>query len=196
EETDESLRERYYESLRALAFGGNVADYRAKTEKIPGVGACKVFPAWSGGGTVKLAITDGTGGVPTEELVQQVQQEIDPPGLSGQGRGWAPVGHAVTVEGVIGVTVNIEFKLILEQGYTWESVKANVTAALQMYFEDMVKGWADVESITVRTRQLEAKVLTVNGVLDIADTKLNGVAGNLVLASTEIPLLGAVTNRA
>ncbi|WP_199898987.1 baseplate J/gp47 family protein, partial [Paenibacillus popilliae] len=31
EETDESLRERYYESLRALAFGGNVADYRAKT---------------------------------------------------------------------------------------------------------------------------------------------------------------------
>lgn len=194
EESDEALRERYYASLQALAFGGNVADYRAKTEKIPGVGACKVFPAWNGGGTVMLVITDSTGGVPTPELVQMLQQEIDPPGLSGQGRGWAPVGHAVTVEGVIGVTVNVEFKLTFEQGYTWVSVKANVTAALQAYFEDMVKGWADVESITVRNRQLEAKILTVNGVLDIANTKLNGATGNLTLVSTEIPLLGTVNH--
>lgn len=196
EETDDSLRERYYASLQAATFGGNVADYRAKTEKIPGVGACKVFPVWNGGGTVKLVITDSTGGVPTAELVQKVQQEIDPPGLSGLGKGWAPVGHSVTVEGVNGVGVNVEFKLTFEQGYTWDGIKANVTAALQKYLEDTVKGWADVESITIRTSQLEAKVLTVNGVLDIAETRLNNVTGNLTLASEEIPLIGTVTNHA
>ncbi|WP_422730608.1 hypothetical protein [Paenibacillus popilliae] len=33
------MRERYYASLQAatLTFGGNVADYKAKTEEIPGV---------------------------------------------------------------------------------------------------------------------------------------------------------------
>lgn len=196
EESNDSLRSRYYDSLNTEAFGGNEADYRAKMEKIAGVGACKVFPVWNGGGTVKLVITDSSGGVPSAELIQSVQQEIDPPGLQGQGKGWAPIGHTVTVQGVTGKTVNVAFKLTFEPGYDWNGVESSVKAAVQAYLSDTIDTWADTEAIVLRISQLDAKILNVTGVLDIANTTLNGAATNLVLASTEIPLLGTVTNNA
>ncbi|MGI6318486.1 MAG: baseplate J/gp47 family protein [Dethiobacteria bacterium] len=54
EETDESLRQRYFESLVSQAYGGNIADYKQKVTALPGVGGVKVEPVWNGGGTVKL----------------------------------------------------------------------------------------------------------------------------------------------
>ena len=56
EEDTESFRKRYLDSFDAQAFGGNIADYKAKTYAINGVGGVKVTPVWNGGGTVKLTI--------------------------------------------------------------------------------------------------------------------------------------------
>jgi len=47
EESDESLRKRYYDSFRNLSFGGNRADYLSRVNAIPGVGAVKVERAWN-----------------------------------------------------------------------------------------------------------------------------------------------------
>ena len=38
--------------------------------------------------------------------------------------------------------------------------------------------------------QIESRLLDLDGVLDAADTKLNGAAGNLTLADDEIPVRG------
>ena len=48
EESDEALRERYFASLESQAYGGNIADYKAKVELLPGVGKVKVIPVWNG----------------------------------------------------------------------------------------------------------------------------------------------------
>ncbi len=48
EEETEALRERYFGSFEEKAFGGNVADYIEKTNKIPGVGKTKVTRVWNG----------------------------------------------------------------------------------------------------------------------------------------------------
>lgn len=196
EESDDSLRQRYFESLQAETFGGNVSDYRKKTENIQGVGSCKVFPAWAGGGTVQLVMTDSEGGVPTPTLIASVQQEMDPMGFSGNGKGWSPIGHAVTVAGVTGVQLQVAFKLTFESGYAWEGIRTNVTAAIQSYLSELIQKWADADTITVRLSQIEAKVLAVHGVVDIGGTTVNGLAQNVTLTAMEIPLLGTVTHNA
>lgn len=47
DEDTEVLRQRYFDSLKEQAFGGNRADYLAKVRSIEGVGGCKVIRAWN-----------------------------------------------------------------------------------------------------------------------------------------------------
>ncbi|MDR1755248.1 MAG: baseplate J/gp47 family protein [Eubacterium sp.] len=47
-ESDCSLRNRYFQSLNAQAYGGNIQDYVEKTLALKGVGAVKVYPTFSG----------------------------------------------------------------------------------------------------------------------------------------------------
>lgn len=194
EEDDESLRERYFESLKSQAFGGNQTDYRIKVSQLPGVGSVKVVPVWNGGGTVKIIIVDSEWGVPSPELVAAVQIEIDPPGTQGDGVGIAPIGHVVTVVGVTGVTIDVRFVLTFEEGTTWDMVKADVEAAIAAYFQTQVKTWELSENIVVRVAQIETSVLNVAGIIDIRDTTINGGTANIPLEPSEIPTLGVVAN--
>ncbi|HBH0723062.1 TPA: baseplate J/gp47 family protein, partial [Clostridioides difficile] len=56
EESEDSLRQRYYDSLNSQSFGGNIQNYKDEVNKIQDVGGVKVYPVWNGGGTVKLVI--------------------------------------------------------------------------------------------------------------------------------------------
>lgn len=47
EEETEDLRTRYFDSFNERAFGGNIQDYIAKTNAIPGVGSTKVTRVWN-----------------------------------------------------------------------------------------------------------------------------------------------------
>lgn len=194
EETDEALRERYYETLKSQAFGGNIADYRNKVKLIQGVGDAKIIPVWNGGGTVKVVLIDSEWSVPSPEFVDYVQNEIDPVGHQGQGIGLAPIGHVVTVAAVTGVEIDVSFTLTFDTGYTWETVQEDVKNAIKSYFVDLAKSWADSTSLIVRVSQIETKVLNVEGVIDIAGTKINGGRANISLDATSIPVLGVVTN--
>ena len=112
----------------------------------------------------------------------------------GSGIGFAPIGHTVTVSGVTGRTINVKFKLTLENNVSWPDVQAAVTAAIRGYFQSLIRLWADSEAITVRISQIETRVLAVPGVLDVENTTLNAVGANIQLTGTEIPVLGEVSN--
>lgn len=196
EESDEALRQRYEDNLHSVAFGGNSADYREKAETLPGVGAVKVFPAWNGGGTVKLVVLSSDGDVPSETLVNEVQIAMDPVQNAGEGLGLAPIGHMVTVAPCIGTAVNLRFTLSLSGGTTWDGIEQQVRAAVQGYFDSLIANWADSGGLVVRISQVESRILDVPGVLDIVGTTLNGEAQNLTLAETAIPVLGTVINDA
>ena len=49
--------------------------------------------------------------------------------------------------------------------------------------------------MVVRVSQIESRLLNLAGILDVADTKLNGQAGNLVLEADHLPVLGTVEVR-
>lgn len=58
----------------------------------------------------------------------------------------------------------------------------------------LAKDWANQSGITVRVSQVETKVLSVDGVIDITGTTINGGTQNIVLASDAIPVMGGITN--
>lgn len=193
DETVEELRERYFESLNSQAFGGNVADYKQKVHKIsPDIGGVKVTPVWKGGGTVKLTIQNSEFGAPSTDLVTLIQKEADPIGHGGEGLGFAPIGHIVTVVGVETVTVDIVTNIVYESGWNWESCKSYILKAIDDYFKDASEAWEDTDTLIVRISQLEAKILACAGVLDISGTTVNGSSSNLTLADDKIPVRGTV----
>lgn len=190
-ETDEALRERYMEAVTAPQFGGNVSDYQNKVRALEGVGGCKVIPIWNGGGTVKLIITNAQGGVPTESLINSVQEAVDPT-QDQSGLGIAPIGHIVTVEGAEEVELEIESSFTLQSGITRESVQESVNKVIQDYFTSLSKEWDSQDNIVVRISQIETRLLSVPGVLDLDSTTINNSTGNLTLESNQIPVLYGV----
>ena len=192
DETLEAFRERYFKNIMSQAYGGNIADYEEKTMTITGVGGVKVKPTWNGGGTVKLIFQDSTFAKPSTELVALVQNTIDPVGHSGKGYGVAPIGHIVTVEGVNEVVIDIETEITYKGGWSWDAAASHIKKAVDDYFLELSETWMENEYLIVRISQLEAKILDVEGVLDIVGTTLNGSTKNFYLAENEIPVRGGI----
>lgn len=238
EEDTEAFRQRYFDSLRAQAFGGNRADYMQKVSAIPGVGGVKVYRPWNGdirpaelippegtdewvksvqatesikhwlnqifaaaadtkltvGGTVKLVIADSTGGKPSEKLIELVQTTMDPTQNAGEGVGLAPIGHVVHVSGVEQETIDLTLKLTYQKEWNWEDVASYVTDTITAYFKEVAQTWSKQEQpLVIRVSQIESRILDVQGIMDITDTQINGMAANYTLKLDHIPQLGTVT---
>lgn len=192
EEDTEVFRERYIKSFESQTFGGNIADYKQITNSIQGVGGVKVTPVWNGGGTVKLTIIDSSFGIPSKELVEKVQNEIDPVGHGGEGVGLAPIGHVVTVVGVREKSVDVVTNISYQDKWNWDSTKSYILNAIDEYFKELSETWDENENLIIRISQLESKILACEGVLDVQETTLNGFSSNLTLSADEIPIRGTV----
>lgn len=190
EEDTEALRKRYLNSFNSNPFGGNKQDYKEKTNALDGVGGTVVIPVWDGGGTVKLIIIDSNYNKASATLVKAVQEAIDPD-PQGTGTGIAPIGHTVTVTTVRELEVKIVVRVTLNEGYTWSQIEPKAKEVLEEYFLEMRKAWEN-GNLVVRVSQIENRLLNLDGVLDVADTTLNGVAGNLPLEEDQLPILGEV----
>lgn len=191
EEDTEAFRSRYLSGLNMSAFGGNITDYKEKTNSLDGVGGVKVYPVWNGGGTVKLVIISSEYTAPSAELVEAVQDTIDPT-QDGSGIGIAPIGHIVTVEGAVPVGVNITASITYEDGWDYAACKDYIDQAAEEYFAELRAEWADNDKLIVRISRIETRLLSCPGIVDITDTALNGSAVNLTLNADEIPVRGDI----
>ena len=186
-ETDDALRERYMEAVTAPQFGGNVSDYQNKVKALEGVGGCKVVPIWNGGGTVKLIITNSQGGVPTESLVNSIQEAVDPT-QDQTGMGIAPVGHIVTVVGAEALNISISATFTLQAGLSPTDIQDSVNQVVDNYFTALSKTWDKEDNIIVRISQVETRLLGVSGVLDVTNVKINNGTSNISLDTDQIPV--------
>ncbi len=193
EEGTEEFRARYFNTFNNKAYGGNITDYLEKTNAISGVGGCKVTPVWNGGGTVKVTVVDSNFKKATNVLVDTVQEVLDPES-TGLGYGVAPIGHIVTVDTVCEVGINIETSIVFDNGYSFEGLEGVINALIEEYLQEEREKWANQGSLIIRIAYIEAKILGVDGVLDIGNTKINGKQENLSLGSYEIPILGGVAH--
>lgn len=193
-EEEESFRARYFRSLNNKAFGGNIQDYKNKMEELQGVGGVKVYPVWNGGGTVKIVFTTSEHKVPSNEFVKEVQEIIDPIPFRQKGKGQAPIGHYVTVEGAKGKEVNLTAKFTFKQGYTFEILQDKITEKIEEYLLSLRKLWEDSEDVIVRISRIESHILDIEGIIDIEETQVNSSFSNLELGENDIPVLGVISN--
>lgn len=155
------------------------------------MGACKVYPIWNGGGTVKLVFLDSAGSSPSAELLELAQTTIDPTQNEGEGLGLAPIGHVVTVEGAEETLLTITATFTFVDGYDFDSAQVAISEAIADYLTELRQAWAD-GVIVVRISQIETRLLTLAAVLDIENTTINGTAKNLTLTDIQVPILGGV----
>jgi uncharacterized phage protein gp47/JayE len=192
EEDVESLRERYFASFETKPYGGNKKDYIQKTNAIAGVGSTKVTPIWQGGGTVLLTILNSEYSKASNALIKAVQEEIDPT-QDGTGMGIAPIGHIVTVQTVEEVPINVKATFGFDEGYSFNSLKSTIQNVISEYLLDLRKNWANQTSTVVRISQIETKILQIEGIIDIQNTKINGSTSNLTLTEYQVPIFGGVS---
>lgn len=191
-EDTESLRTRYMESLQAQSFAGNKAAYREYCKSIENVGACKVYRAYGGAGYVGLCLLNAELEVPDEELVETVQSAIDPT-QDGEGVGYAPMDHIVTVFPASESAINVTLKITpTKTATTWENISQSVTEVIDNYFNELKKTWDTSDTIIVRPSQIVGRILSLDMILDVTECLVNGGTSNVQLVSHEIPKVGVV----
>ena len=202
EETTGDFRKRYFDSFESQAFGGNRKDYEEKTlalndaEEIynnGGVGGVKLYRTPNGGGTVDIVFTNNSNEKPSEKLVELVQTAVDPIVNKGDGMGFAPIGHSVTVSGVSETVVDFDIKVVLESDYVIDDVREAVKNVLGDYLKSLRKEWAGNNNITVYKFVSGSEVLKVGGIKNVESILLNNSASDVILDKNSIPVRGNVS---
>lgn len=195
DEDIEVYRSRVKDFFKDDAFGGNKADYRKKIDVLDGVGGCKPKRRDAENLWIYVYIIGNDLDVPDQKVLTAVQNAIDPEQSHGEGDGLAPIGHNVLIKPVEPVEIKVAVKITWEDGYSTESSKSLIDTALKEYLLSIRMNWekSELNNQYVRISQVEAKILATEGVLDIADTKVNEKHENLTLAYTQIPVWGGVT---
>lgn len=201
EETTEDFRKRYFESFESQAFGGNRKDYYEKMKKLNddeeiynngGIGGVKLYRTPNGGGTVDVVFTNNSDSKPSDTLLELVQTAVDPMINGGDGMGFAPIGHSVTVKGVSETVIDFDLKVELETDYVVDDIKNSVENILDDYLKELRSGWENNDNIIVYRFVSGSRVLSVGGIKNVESISLNNSAADIVLDKNNIPVRGRV----
>lgn len=194
DEDEDIFRARVIASFQSAAFGGNRADYRTYIDGLTGVGGCKPKRRTADSPIINIWVISSDYTVPSAELIDEIQSAVDPTVNSGEGDGMAPICHEVKILAVSGVTVDVTTRITFDDGYSAETSQSLIEGVIADYLADLRSTWEsnDLEGMIVRVAQIESRILTVEGVLDVESTTLNGTSANLALDYTSVPLLGGV----
>lgn len=178
EETDEALRERYFIKVREPATSGNVYHYRRWALEVIGIGGVKVFPLHNGPGTVKLIIVDTKMQQASKDLIEAVKAHIEQV---------KPIGATVEVVSATNKEISVSAKVKILPSTTLSKVQSAFSTALKDYFR-CVSFDLDYVSLA-KTGNI---LLSVEGVTDYTELKLNASGANVSLEETEIPVVSSV----
>ncbi len=144
------------------------------------------------GGTVKCYIITSEFKAPSLALVQNVQNLLDPDKTAGEGDGLAPIGHVVNVQGVREETMDLSMSVTYREGDSFASLKQSMEETMDEYFMELAETWSASDHLIVRISQVEARLLLLEGIVDISDVRINGASDNVTLAEDAIPVRGDV----
>ena len=195
DEDTEVYRARVQETFTSSEFCGNKAAYRKEIDAMDGVGGCKPRRREAGSAWIYVVILGDDYSVPSEKTVAAVQTAVDPEQSHGEGDGFAPICHSVKIETVTALSVAVKTTITWSPGYSADTCKTQIEAVVSDYLLTLRKDWEknELNDMYVRVSQIEARILSVEGVEDIQDTTINGSAENLTLTYEKIPTFGGVT---
>ena len=173
EETDEALRNRFYEKVRHPATSGNAHHYRQWALEVS-----KVFPLDSGPGTVTVLIVDADKkrNLSLESVVSEYIETV------------RPIGATVTVSSPSTRAVDVSANVILDGTKSLDDVLALFKIQVSEYLKSLV--FVDYR---VSYAKIGSILLSIEGVQDYDDLKLNDATGNITVGVKEIPVAGTVS---
>ena len=187
EEDDAAYYDRYLLKMRTPATSGNIYHYQSWALEVSGVGAVKVFPLGHGDNSVDVVIVDSTGQPADSELVEQVQDYIDPDS-EGEGYGQAPIGARCYVSAATAKPITISCTVSKLATAEEETVTAGIKAAITEYLAEIV-----FKQDYVSYARISDRILDVDGVLDIEGLLVGGGTANIEVGAREAATLGEVT---
>lgn len=185
-ESDNSLRKRYYEILREPATSGNIYHYKQWAKEISGVGEAKVFPLWQGDNTVQIIIVDSEGLVPGVDLINQVQEYIDP-GQGGTGAGAAPIGAYCTVTAATALNIVISADIILHGAAELATVREAIAVNVAAYLKEIA-----FKSNWVSVGKIGDVLINTEGVEDYNNLIVNGGTVRVAIPEKSVAVLSEV----
>ena len=191
-ESDGDLRKRWRSALSEPAENWNKQQYKIACESYDGVGRAVITPLAYGSCTVKALIISPEGTAPSELLIDQIQEDMDPES-KGIGQGKAPLGckfHAVAAGQE---AVSVSFDVVIDSGYSFESARETVRQKLISYMKEIALGTPDEEGMMVQYMKIIGILVGTEGVGDLANLKLNGSSENLSISADNVPVLGELT---
>jgi uncharacterized phage protein gp47/JayE len=203
EEDDDALLRRYILKVTTSPYGGNFADYKQRVLGHDNVGAVQIYPAYIGGGTVKIVVLDRKYDVPNQETIDEIQNDLCPFTLN-QGAGIAPIGHNVIVKGADAYVLNITANVTLAASTSRELVQEEANYIIGEYLREIRKEW-DIErepntasyTLKLYLSQIFVRLMNITGVRDIANLKINGSPDDIVFRQDhevqQVPVLGGIT---
>ncbi|WP_061332797.1 baseplate J/gp47 family protein [Clostridium botulinum] len=201
EETDPALKQRYYESLKNPITSNNQAHFIYWAKSVTGVGNAKVIPLWNGDLTVKVIIIDSNMQPASEDLVNTVQEYIDPKGtfdsntntwsLWGTGAGSSAIGNYCTVVSATAKNIDLECSITKANGYSDEEIKNNISTKITEYLKEIAFS-ATINYVS--HAKIISLILSADGVLDAQNVKVNNsLSENVIIGEEEVATMGAVT---
>ena len=185
-ETDDSLRERYYEALQRPPTSGNKYHYIAWAKEVSGVGDAKVYPLWDGDNTVQIVIIDDNKQPADNKLIASVQQHIDPDS-AGTGDGEAPIGAHCTVTSAAANSIAVSVTVKLLAGYDAEVVRKSITDAITAYLQSIA-----FKQDYVSYGKIAGAINDSEGVEDYGNLLVNNGNANVAVTDKEGAILGEV----
>ena len=189
-ETDEELKKRYDESFGASSFAGNKQYYRDLCNSIAGVGGVKVYAVWNGPTTTKCVLISSEFNVPSQTLIDEVQEYIDP-SKTGEGEGYAPIGDHVTIESVANQSLLIGVNCTFTSG-EFADWKVEIENIINSYFLSLNKKWADSSEVVVRRAELISALVESDNIIDVNKLTIDGEENNVILDENKIAYLDDV----
>lgn len=187
-ETDDELRNRYWQKVRRRATSGNAAHYIEWALEVPGITAARVFENLDGPNTVRVVLLGQNGLPPDSTIVDAARVHI----LSQRPLG--PGDDGIIVVAAVPKVFNFYSTVKVSKNFLITEVTESYKTALTEYLSDIVES-TDAEETTrsIVWTKAGALLLGIKGVEDYGGLTINDAVGNATFDSDEVPVLGTVT---
>ncbi|MEB7455139.1 baseplate J/gp47 family protein [Lysinibacillus sphaericus] len=179
EETDNDLRQRYYDKLQRPGKSGNEFHYREWALEVTGTGDAKIFKRYNGPLTMKVVVIDANKLPAPIELVEDVREHIEKE---------MPFGvEDLLVMSSVALFLNLTVAITLMPGFTEEVVKANIKKNITKHLKEIA-----FKTSFVSYAKIGALIIDSEGVLDYQDLLINGSTANVVIPDDAVAIMGGV----
>lgn len=174
DEDDESLRSRILSSYSAVSNFASADYYEQKALSVDGVAAVKVLPKNRGVGTVDVIVASEDG-LPSSDLVDCVSSTLNDA---------REICVDVSVYPPTTVEVDVQVKIDIANGYSFNAVAENVKSAIRAFFDGALLG-CDV---------LKAKLgCIIFGVEGVKNYELILPTEDIIISAGQLPTLGTLS---